>query len=49
MQNNFEPTHIKKAKLLLEHNLKIARSLSKKEEPKTTLSWWQKMKRKFLG
>ncbi len=49
MLHNFEPTHIKKAKITLEKNLLLAQELQKKEETIKAFTWWQKIKLKFLG
>ncbi len=51
MPNNFKATHIKRAKALLDKNLQIAKDLGKKEKivVQKDLSWWQKIKLKFLG
>ncbi len=50
MQSNFEAIHIKKARLTLEKNLKIAKEIKEESiKSKQTLTWWQKIKEKFLG
>jgi hypothetical protein len=51
MPNNFEAIGIKKANLILEKNLKKAKNLNNREKivVEKDLSWWQKIKLKFLG